>query len=230
MKSVQTSESIKIGIILAICGGFMDVYSYIMRGGVFANAETGNIVLLALNIGRGEFFKAGKYLIPILAFTSGVLIADIIKKKKQTNEAIHHWRQITVFIEILALCFVAFIPSNLNHIANSLISLTCGIQIVSFAKIRGTQIATTMCTGNLRNGTQNLSEFFNTGNREFLKKSAYFYGCILFFMVGAVIGSFFIGIFKEKAILVAAGFLTVVYIMMFFNKGEKGNIEKSSIK
>lgn len=40
-KKVQISESIELGILLALSGGFMDAYSYIGRGGVFANAQTG---------------------------------------------------------------------------------------------------------------------------------------------------------------------------------------------
>ena len=34
--SKQMSESIKLGVILAIAGGFMDAYSYMCRGKVFA--------------------------------------------------------------------------------------------------------------------------------------------------------------------------------------------------
>ena len=35
-KKVQISESIELGILLALSGGFMDAYSYIGRGEVFA--------------------------------------------------------------------------------------------------------------------------------------------------------------------------------------------------
>ncbi|MFR1872716.1 MAG: YoaK family protein, partial [Coprococcus sp.] len=44
-RSRQMSESIRLGIILALSGGFMDAYSYMCRGKVFANAQTGNILL-----------------------------------------------------------------------------------------------------------------------------------------------------------------------------------------
>ena len=51
----QTSETIELGIFLALAGGFMDAYSYICRGGVFANAQTGNILLFrASKIGRAS--------------------------------------------------------------------------------------------------------------------------------------------------------------------------------
>ena len=46
----QISESIRLGAILALSGGFMDAYSYMERGEVFANAQTGNIVLLSQSI------------------------------------------------------------------------------------------------------------------------------------------------------------------------------------
>ena len=32
----QVSESIKLGVLLSLSGGFMDAYSYIERGKVFA--------------------------------------------------------------------------------------------------------------------------------------------------------------------------------------------------
>ena len=41
----QISESIRLGAILALSGGFMDAYSYMERGEVFANAQTGNMLL-----------------------------------------------------------------------------------------------------------------------------------------------------------------------------------------
>ena len=44
-KRLQMSESFFLTAILAIVGGFLDAYSYLMRGHVFANAQTGNIVL-----------------------------------------------------------------------------------------------------------------------------------------------------------------------------------------
>lgn len=53
----QMSESLKIGVILAITGGFLDAYTFLSRGKVFANAQTGNIVLLGTNLFQGEYKK-----------------------------------------------------------------------------------------------------------------------------------------------------------------------------
>ena len=40
-KAKQMSESIRLGMLLAVSGGFMDAYSYIERDHVFANAQIG---------------------------------------------------------------------------------------------------------------------------------------------------------------------------------------------
>ena len=43
----QMSDSLLVGALLSFTGGFQDAYTYLCRGKVFANAQTGNIVLLS---------------------------------------------------------------------------------------------------------------------------------------------------------------------------------------
>ena len=59
------SESVLVSALLAIVGGFFDAYSYIARGRVFANAETGNIVLMGYYIAHGQIRTSLLYFIPI---------------------------------------------------------------------------------------------------------------------------------------------------------------------
>ena len=89
MKRWQTSESITVGLFLALSGGFMDAYSYINRGKVFANAETGNIILMTLKICEGKFLESVNYIIPITSFAIGVAISEIIKRRKEKIDMIH---------------------------------------------------------------------------------------------------------------------------------------------
>ena len=58
----QMSESIELGIVLAASGGFMDAYSYIMRDHVFANAQTGNMLLLGVSISERNWPEVVRYL------------------------------------------------------------------------------------------------------------------------------------------------------------------------
>lgn len=214
MKRWQISESIMVGILLALSGGFMDAYSYINRGKVFANAETGNIILMTLKICEGKFLESVNYIIPILSFAIGVAICEIIKHRKEKINIIH-WRQIIVVFEIAAFVFVAFLPQDMNQIANSIISMISGVQFATFPKVRGTAMATTMCTGNLKSGTQNMYRGIKTGDKSALEKGLYYYVCIFVFIIGTMVGYLFVKLWAEKAILLAAVAMLIIFLMMF---------------
>ena len=75
-KHIQMSESNAVMIVLTASGGLQDAYSYFVRGRVFANAQTGNLVLMAQHFFTGDVTGALHYLIPLTAFALGVLLAD----------------------------------------------------------------------------------------------------------------------------------------------------------
>ena len=68
----QISDSRRLAMILAISGGLMDAYTYIFRDEVFANAQTGNILLLGVNLSEGNYQKALHYFFPVIAFAVGM--------------------------------------------------------------------------------------------------------------------------------------------------------------
>ena len=202
--SKQISESLPIMILLTLSGGFMDAYSYLCRGEVFANAQTGNILLFGVNLSMGHWSKALQYVCPVLAFAIGIAAAEFVRRKF-TNRKHVHWRQIIVFCEAVRLFGVMFIPQELNLLANSLTSLACGAQVESFRKIQGNGMATTMCIGNLRSGTDALSAFL-------------FFGIIAIFTIGAIMGNVSVRLFSEKAILVSSILLITAFSIMLINK------------
>lgn len=77
----QMSESFLTAVFLSLSGGLQDAYTYLFRGKVFANAQTGNIVLLSANLMDGNWGRAVHYLVPLCAFALGVLTAEKMMKK-----------------------------------------------------------------------------------------------------------------------------------------------------
>lgn len=217
-KANQISESIELGVLLAVSGGMMDAYSYIMRDEVFANAQTGNMLLFGVHISQGEFHLAMRYLFPILAFIVGIMTSDIVRTK--FNKRLH-WRQNAVLVEAVILTFVGFIPLNMNLLANSLTSLACGIQVESFRKIHGRGIATTMCIGNLRSATQNMCDYIYKHDKKNFRNSILYFGVISCFVLGAIIGNICIKHIQEKTIIISAVLLFVAFMLMFVDR-EKG--------
>ena len=217
-KQKQMSESLLLGAILATVGGFLDAHTYICRGKVFANAETGNIVLMGAKLAEGDFKDAFFYLIPISAFACGVFCAEGIKKLFKQNNYIH-WRQITVAAETIALVFISFVePTRMHNIfTNALVAFVCSLQVQSFRQISGVPL-TTMCTGNLRSGTEHLFNAVTTKNKTVLKTAFKYYSIIFFFVLGAAIGAVLSSAIGRYSTLIAAGGLLAAFLLMFVNK------------
>ncbi len=193
----------------------MDAYSYLYRGEVFANAQTGNMLLLGVYASQGKWVLSFHYLFPVLSFAFGIALCQLIRFHKMKWI---HWRQFTVFIEILLLSFVAFIPTQYNLIANSLTSLACGIQVQAFRKIHGNGFATTMCIGNLRSGTDNLMTFFHHKKSAYLEKALLYYFVIFCFILGAIIGNLCLPYMHSFTILISVCFLFLSLIIMFIDR------------
>lgn len=219
-KSKQMSETFILGMILAAAGGFLDAYTYISRGGVFANAQTGNIVLLGISLADGKLNRAVYYLVPIMAFVLGIFIAESVRHKYRDSDRMH-WRQLVVILEIFVLIVVALIPQgNLNMIANVAVSFTCAMQVEAFRKMNGNAFATTMCTGNLRSATEKLFRYAVKKEQAELGKSVQYYGIILVFIVGGMAGYRLTKVFAEKAVLIVCVLLMIVFLLMFLKPAE----------
>jgi uncharacterized membrane protein YoaK (UPF0700 family) len=190
----------------------MDAYSFLGRDKVFANAQTGNLLLLGVNISTGAWQNVPHYLCPILGFAAGCAIAHEIRLHKGRGM---HWRQIVVAIEAILLVAVSLMPGSVNLVANSLTSLACGMQVQAFRKLHGRPFATTMCIGNLRSGTQALVSYVHQRRRRDLRTAFLYYLVILTFVCGAILGNFLLGAFSLHAIMASSLFLLVAFALMF---------------
>lgn len=223
-KPKQMSESMILGVVLTLAGGFQDAYSYNCRGQVFANAQTGNIVLLGQNIASGNFQNALHYLFPLLAFLAGVYLSEWVRELCKSFQKLH-WRQIVLAFEIVMLAIAGLLPQSLNVVSNILMSFACAMQVDSFRKFRGIPCATTMCIGNMRSGTELLCRYHITKDPELKRKSLHYYFIIFVFAIGAAIGAVASQKFGNPAIWIAAGLMLLGFILMFVKEEIQGETE-----
>lgn len=221
MKRYQTSESLPVGLLLALAGGILDAYTYLNRGQVFATAETGNLVLLGINLSQGKLDRVVYYLLPILSFAAGVLVTELLRRRLGPNAGHLHWRQPVLLTECLVLVLVSLLPVGpLDPLANMLISFTSAIQIESFRQFQGCGCATTMCTGNLRSAADNLYAGLALHDAPALLRASRYLSVVLVFVLGAVAGAFLTQALAEKAVLLCTLPLLAAFGVMFLPTGE----------
>lgn len=216
----QMSESLILSLLLGVSGGFQDAYTYIVRNHVFANAQTGNIVLMSTNFLNGDWQKGLRYLFPILAFVSGVFIAERIGYYFH-NSHIIHWRQGIIIFEILIMIIVGFLPQKFNVLCNIMISFSCAMQVQTFRTVGGNIYSSTMCIGNLRSGTEALSNYIRTKDKHEKKLVIDYFGVILFFALGAGVGGNLSEVLGEKTIWFSPAVLLLCFFLMELDRKSK---------
>ena len=214
------SESLLTAAFIILSGGLQDAYTYLCRGKVFANAQTGNIVLFSSYLFDGEWNRCVRYLIPVLSFLLGIFVAECIHRHFKYMEKVH-WRQLIIMVEIILLFAVGFLPQKVNILANAVVSFVCAMQVQTFRKVRGHAYASTMCIGNMRSGTEALCVYFHTHDREVLHKALTYFGIIGLFAVGAGLGSLLTNQLAEKGIWVSCILLMVSFLIMFVQDKEE---------
>lgn len=213
----QMSDSFLMSAFIILSGGLQDAYTYCCRDKVFANAQTGNIVLMSTHLFAGDWAGVFRYFVPVISFMAGIFVAECVHRRYKCMEKVH-WRQLIILVEIVLLFFVGFLPREVNTFANALVSFVCAMQVQTFRKVNGYAFASTMCIGNMRSGMDSLCSWVLNRNPAALKKSFYYWGIILLFALGAGLGSLTLDLCGAKAIWLSCLLLAVSFCLMFLKE------------
>lgn len=207
-------ERLTAAAVLSMVGGFLDIYTYLYRGKVFANAVTGNMVLFGYHAANLEWNHCAKYLLAILFYALGVFAAEVVQRNFRQSRNIG-WHQYVIGLEFLCLLPVIFIPyGEFDFAVNALISFVCALQVQTFRRVHGLPFASTMCTGNLRSGAEALFRSVSEKNREERRKAFHYILVIVCFIAGAVLGAVLLRRFGHLIFFLAPAGLLLVFFMI----------------
>ena len=211
-----TCEKYYIFELLTIAAGMMGLYTYNLRGGVFSNAQTGNIVKMSVAFGEGNFRDAGYYLIPFCAYILGTIISEILPEKVKKSKFIR-WDTLLVGVEIIVLFVIGFIPFTWpDQIVQVMISFLCSMQFNTFRQAEGIPMATTFVTNHVRQIGTSIARIIRHHEQEHeaREKMSRHAKIILAFFAGGAIMTFAGDFFAEKAIWLAIIPLGICFAFM----------------
>lgn len=196
-KHVPAHETLFAGLLLLFVGGYLEAYTYILRGGVFCNAQTGNLALMVMHLAQGDLRTSVYYLIPIIAFFMGVLLAVFLRDRIRGG---HGWVPAMVIFEMVLLFFIGLVPlSAPDAYTNVTISFLCAMQFENFKLAHGIPYASTFCTGNLRLTAEHTYAYFRRHDKESGRSALRYAGLILSFAVGVLLAALLCGPFGARA-------------------------------
>lgn len=210
-----TCEKYYIFELLTVAGGMMGLYTYTMRGEVFCNAQTGNIVKMSLAFGQGNFAEGFYYLIPFMAYIAGTVVSEILPEKVRRVHFIR-WDTLLVGIEILALFAIGFIPLTWPHqIVQVAINFLCAMQFNTFRQAEGIPMATTFVTNHVRQIGINIAKQIRHKDEDEARRKISRHGNIIMaFFTGGVLMTVASSLFGQYAIWLAIIPLSVCFAVM----------------
>jgi len=145
-------------------GGAMDAWVYSAHGHVFANAQSGNIVLMGVALAGGDFARVATHLPSLLAFITGALVSRLsgeLLKRNRLNS-----RNVRLGLECVMLVTLGLFAYRMaDRAVTACVGFIAGMQITSLSHIGSWSFNTGMTTGNLRAGLSALAKAL-TGSAE----------------------------------------------------------------
>jgi uncharacterized membrane protein YoaK (UPF0700 family) len=219
----RTSTTLRFALLLTLANGFLDAHTYLARGGVFANVQTGNVIFFAIDFSERKWATAFAHVWPILAFVAGVSVASHIKSGR-VHRILPHPLRWTMAIQATALAVIGFVPPSVPHSYVTVpISFLAAMQIGLFRSIGDLMYLPVATTGNLMRFVEAGYGGFVERQADSRRAFAVYGSLILAFASGAVIGAVATRAWGVHAIWLPAGFLafTLGLFIIDERKGEE---------
>lgn len=224
----ERTKTLWFALLLTLTNGFIDAYTYFTRGGVFANVQTGNIILFAVDISEAKLAAAMAHVWSLLAFIIGIALASHIKSGR-AERLVPRPLLWTMAVQAVALLIIGFVPLSVpNSLVTIPICFLAAVQIGLFRNIGELAYFPVATTGNLM-------RFVEAGYDGFVEKSAHsrrafsIYGALITtFTSGAVIGALASRAWFAHAIWLPAGCLALTCLLIVLGGRRCGDVVTAS--
>lgn len=212
------ARTLWFALLLTVTNGFMDAHTFYVRGGVFANVQTGNVIFFAIDVSERKVAAAMAHVWPILAFMVGISLAAHIKSGRAERTVPRPLRW-TMTVQVVTLVVIGFVPVTVAHSYVTVpIAFLAALQMGLFRNIGDLAYLPVATTGNLM-------RFVESGYDGFVERQAAsrrafgIYGAlILAFAGGALIGAFASRAWGAHAIWLAAAILAATLVLFIVDE------------
>lgn len=213
-----TTGSLRLGVLLSLTGGFLDAFTFLRHGGVFATAQTGNIVLIGVRAATGDWAAAMRHVPALLAFVAGVATAETMLHPRFTP-LVRRPRRAALFAEMVTLAFVGAIPRDVGSTGIVvLVAYVAAMQNATFGTLRRWSVNTVIATGNLSTATRAAYRALVLGEPGAAEQALCFATMCVAFLAGAGLGAFATRELGNTAAWLAAGLVAVALSVFFIDE------------
>jgi len=213
--------SLATGSVLMLATGFVDAYTFLQHGHVFAQAMTGNLVLIAIGAFDPGIVAFWRPLVSYLAFVLGVVAVWAWSRGQAPRQRLPGPQLATLGLQVVVLAVVGFLTGGARSVViTACISFASGMQIAAFRDVGRAAFTTTVMTTNSMKTVNAALSALTSADPE-ARAVARAYGMALAgFVAGAFLGAFLSTRMGDRAAWVDAALFAVAGVLFVLERRE----------
>ncbi len=169
-------QSKRLALFLTFCAGYVDAYTFIVRGNTLVAGQTGNVVFLSVELIKNNVSDVRDKVLTLLAFMMGVFLLTIYKEKLRIVK-----KPILSLIPLAILSIIiGFVPQTVDNIyLVPPLAFCMGLVTTAFGEVSGIAYNNAFMTGNIKRTMLAFGDYFRTKHTLFCVKDSYLLACLV---------------------------------------------------
>ena len=213
-------HSKRLALFLTFCAGYVDAYTFIVRGNTLVAGQTGNVVFLSVGLIQDNVSDASTKVMTLLSFMLGVFLLTVYKEKLRVVKK----PILSLFPLAILSLIIGFVPLTVDNIyIVPPLAFCMGLVTTAFDQVSGIAYNNAFMTGNIKRTMLAFGEYVRTKHTPFLFEGLIFVSLLSSFVFGVVFSAYLTIFFTEKTILGLPIMMSVFlseYAFIFFSKKE----------
>lgn len=218
-------QSKRLALFLTFCAGYVDAYTFIVRGNTLVAGQTGNVVFLSVELIQNNVSDVRDKVLTLLAFMMGVFLLTVYKEKLRIVKK----PILSLFPLAILSIIIGFVPQTVDNIyLVPPLAFCMGLVTTAFGEVSGIAYNNAFMTGNIKRTMLAFGDYFRTKHTPFLREGFIFVSLLGSFVLGVVFSAYLTIFYHEKTILGVPIMMSIFYLSMLFGKWRKKVKEKAS--
>lgn len=211
-------QSKRLALFLTFCAGYVDAYTFIVRGNTLVAGQTGNVVFLSVGLIQQNVSDASAKVMTLLFFMMGVFFLTLYKEKLRIVK-----KPILSLIPLAVLSLIiGFVPQTVDNIyLVPPLAFCMGLVTTAFGEVSGIAYNNAFMTGNIKRTMLAFGDYFRTKHTPFLREGLIFVSLLSSFVFGVVFSAYLTIYYQEKTILGVPLMMSIFYFSMLFASWRK---------
>ena len=217
-------QSKRLALFLTFCAGYVDAYTFIVRGNTLVAGQTGNVVFLSVGLIQHNVSDASAKVMTLLSFMMGIFLLTLYKEKLRIVK-----KPILSLIPLAVLSLIiGFVPQTVDNIyLVPPLAFCMGLVTTAFGEVSGIAYNNAFMTGNIKRTMLAFGDYFRTKHTPFLREGLIFVSLLSSFVFGVIFSAYLTIYYQEKTILGVPIMMSIFYISMLFASWRKKGKEKA---